>query len=124
MLKLRRASALAAISFLAALSALAWPGAARAQATDPAKPANVIEMTVSLGDVSLTKLPFIMAADYGIYEKNGLKVRQFITPSAAKVVTARGINVPKENISSDKGDIDIGGASPCSRAPTSRSPKT
>ena len=36
----------------------------------------------------------------------------FISPSAAKVVQSRGIKVPAENISSDKGDIDIGGASP------------
>jgi NitT/TauT family transport system substrate-binding protein len=77
------------------------------------KPAGEpISLTVSLGDVSLTKLPFIMAADYGLYEKNGLKVRQFITPSAAKVVIDRGLQVPKENISNEKGDIDIGGASP------------
>jgi ABC-type nitrate/sulfonate/bicarbonate transport system substrate-binding protein len=62
--------------------------------------------------VSLTKLPFIMAADYGIYERNGLKVRQYITPSAAKVVKERGVNVPAENISNDKGDINIGGGSP------------
>ena len=44
------------------------------------KPADLLPVTVSLGDVSLTKLPFIMAADYGIYEKNGLKVRVFISP--------------------------------------------
>lgn len=114
MMYLRRARALASFASLAiAAAAPAWPGAARAQGTDQAKPAgDPIAMTVSLGDVSLTKLPFIMASDYGIYEKNGLKVRQFITPSAAKVVVARGINVPAENISSDKGDIDIGGASP------------
>jgi len=77
------------------------------------KPAGEpLSVTVSLGDVSLTKLPFIMAADYGIYERNGLKVRVFISPSAAKVVESRGIQVPKENVSNEKGNIDIGGASP------------
>jgi NitT/TauT family transport system substrate-binding protein len=108
MLQFRRARALQALPF-AVLAACVLLTPASAQEKAAGEP---ISMTVSLGDVSLTKLPFIMAADYDIYEKNGLKVRQFITPSAAKVVTARGISVPKENISSDKGDIDIGGASP------------
>jgi NitT/TauT family transport system substrate-binding protein len=108
MLHFRRARALHALP-VAALAACALLTPASAQDKPAGEP---LSLTVSLGDVSITKLPFIMAADYGIYEKNGLKVRQFITPSAAKVVTARGINVPKENISSEKGDIDIGGASP------------
>ena len=114
MTKVRRVSALQSSAILVlAACAFAWPGMAGAQTGDQAKPAGEpLSLTVSLGDVSLTKLPFIMAADHGIYEKNGLKVRQFISPSAAKVVKARGINVPTENISSDKGDIDIGGASP------------
>ena len=108
MLHFRRARALHALP-VAALAACALLTPASAQDKPAGEP---LSLTVSLGDVSITKLPFIMAADYGIYEKNGLKVRQFITPSAAKVVTARGIDVPKENISSEKGDIDIGGASP------------
>jgi ABC-type nitrate/sulfonate/bicarbonate transport system substrate-binding protein len=108
MLHVRRARALQALPF-AALAACALLTPASAQDKPAGEP---LSLTVSLGDVSITKLPFIMAVDYGIYEKNGLKVRQFITPSAAKVVTARGINVPKENISNEKGDIDIGGASP------------
>jgi hypothetical protein len=37
-------------------------------------------VSVELGDVSLTKLPFIVAADAGIYERNRLKVSQFISP--------------------------------------------
>ena len=69
-------------------------------------------ITVELGDVSLTKLPFIMAADYGIYERNALKVRQYITPSAAKAVEARGMKVPPENICREEGNINIGGGSP------------
>src|SRR5689334_6549216 len=70
------------------------------------------ELTVELGDVSLTKLPFIMAADYGIYEKNDLKVRQYITPSAAKAVESKGVKVPAENIGRETGIINIGGGSP------------
>ena len=99
MIDLRRACALQALPF-AAFAACALLSPASAQ--DKPAAGEPISMTVSLGDVSLTKLPFIMAADYGIYEKNGLKVRQFITPSAAKVVIDRGLQVPKENISSEK----------------------
>ncbi len=73
---------------------------------------NPASLTVELGDVSLTKLPFIMAADYGIYERNGLKVRQYITPSAAKAVEAKGVKVPPENIGREEGIINIGGGSP------------
>jgi ABC-type nitrate/sulfonate/bicarbonate transport system substrate-binding protein len=44
---------------------------------------DLIAVNVSLGDVSLNKVAFLVAADNGIYEKNGLKVRQFITANAA-----------------------------------------
>ena len=87
-----------------AAGALSMPHTAIAQQT----PASI---TVELGDVSLTKLPFIMAADYGIYERNALKVRQYITPSAAKAVEARGVKVPPENIGREEGNINIGGGS-------------
>jgi NitT/TauT family transport system substrate-binding protein len=78
------------------------------------RPADtLIPVTVELGDVSLTKLPFIMAADNGIYARNGLKVDQFITPSAAAAVRGSGVSVPKENIKSNiVGEINIGGGSP------------
>ena len=63
--------------------------------------------------MSLTKLPFIMAADYGIYEKNNLKIQQYITPSAAKADGGQGReNVPPENIGHEEGIINIGGGSP------------
>ena len=44
---------------------------------------RLLPLTVELGDVSLTKLPFVMAAEAGIYRRNGLEVKQFITPNAA-----------------------------------------
>ena len=72
-----------------------------------------IAVTVELGDVSLTKLPFIVAADSGIYERNGLTVDQFITPSAAAAVRGSGVIVPPQYIRSGTvGDINIGGGSP------------
>lgn len=90
--------------------ALTWAGMSSAQvkAAD-----RLIPVTVELGDVSLTKLPFIMAADNGIYERNGLKVSQFITPSAAAAVRGSGVVVPPENIKSNViAEINIGGGSP------------
>src|SRR5579862_3152010 len=93
-----------------AACASSWPGAASAQEKAADK---LIPVTVELGDVSLTKLPFIMAADNGIYERNGLKVSQYITPGAAQAVRGSGVIVPPENIKSDvTGDINIGGGSP------------
>lgn len=93
---------------------LGLAGTAVAQNNQDKKPAdNLIPITVELGDVSLTKLPFIIAADNGIYEKNGLKVSQFITPSAAEAVRGSGVIVPPENIKSGVvGEINIGGGSP------------
>ena len=94
---------------LLAACALSWPGAASAQEKASDK---LIPLTVELGDVSLTKLPFIMAADNGIYERNGLKVSQFIAPAAAQAVRGSGVIVPPENIKSVVGEINIGGGSP------------
>jgi ABC-type nitrate/sulfonate/bicarbonate transport system substrate-binding protein len=101
---LKRSAALAL-----AACALIWPPAAGAQeqAADRLTP-----VTVELGDVSLTKLPFIMAADNGIYARNGLNVSQFITPGAAQAVRGSGVIVPPENIKSVVGEINIGGGSP------------
>jgi NitT/TauT family transport system substrate-binding protein len=93
-----------------AICGLAWLGAAGAQDGTAAK---LLPVTVELGDVSLTKLPFIMAADNGIYERAGLKVDQFITPSAAAAVRGSGVIVPPESIKRNVvGEINIGGGSP------------
>ena len=106
-----RVSAFMRFGFLSLTAcALAWPGAVRAQEKAGS---TLIPVTVELGDVSLTKLPFIVAADNGIYEKNGLKVSQFITPAAAAAVKESGVIVPPENIKSGVvGEINIGGGSP------------
>ena len=93
------------------LAACALTGAVATAQDKAAGP--LIPVTVELGDVSLTKLPFIMAADNGIYERNGLKVTQFITPSAAAAVRGSGVVVPPENIKANTvGEINIGGGSP------------
>ena len=55
-------------------------------ATGPVQSAErTISLDVALGDVSLNKVPFLIAADAGIYARNGLDVHQFITPAAAEV---------------------------------------
>ena len=82
-------------------------------AAQPDSESPPISVTVEMGDVSLTKLPFIIAAENGIYSKNGLKVDLFITPSAVAVVRAAGVNVPPQNIRSGvTAEINIGGGSP------------
>lgn len=99
-----------AVALLAVLATLMAFGQSRAQES-PAS--TLIPLTVELGDVSLTKLPFIMAADNHIYEKNGLKVSQYITPGAAAAVRGSGVIVPPENIKSNLvAEINIGGGSP------------
>ena len=83
-------------------------GAAQAQ--------DLIPVELSLGDVSLNKVAFLIAADHGIYEKNGLKVRQFITANAANRIKRSGVNVPPEFIGTEEEEanapLNIGGGSP------------
>ena len=76
---------------------------------------ELIPVDVSLGDVSLNKVAFLVAADNGIYEKNGLKVHQFITAKAASRIKRSGVSVPPEFVNDDEKDaapISIGGGSP------------
>jgi NitT/TauT family transport system substrate-binding protein len=71
---------------------------------------------VSLGDVSLNKVAFLVAEDNGIYKKYGLNIHQFITAQAANRIRRSGVNVPAEFIGSSdrdaKAPISIGGGSP------------
>src|SRR5262245_54630745 len=52
----------------------------------PAAQAQLLPVSIELGDVSLTKLPFVMAAEAGIYRRNGLEAKQYITPRAAELI--------------------------------------
>jgi len=91
-------------AFLVALAAL-LPSSAPAQ--------DLLPISIELGDVSLTKLPFVMAAEAGIYRRNGLDAKQYITPRAAELIRhSSGVIVPKEFIGTGVGDINIGGGSP------------
>ena len=94
------------VSVLLPVMTLALAPAANAQD-------KLLPVTVELGDVSLTKLPFVMAAEAGIYRRNGLEVRQYITPNAAELIRrSSGLIVPKEFVGTGRGEINIGGGSP------------
>src|SRR5437868_4588831 len=75
---------------------------------------QLTSVDVALGDVSLNKVSFLMAADAGIYARNGLDVHQYITPGAAQVARNSGVSVPAQFVRSDIGSapISIGGGSP------------
>lgn len=97
------------LAALLAMLATALP----VQAQSPG--AGLIPIKVLLGDVSTTKIMFLVAADAGIYRKNGLDVDQFITPRAAAVVRRSGVNVPAQFVRSGVGEevpITVEGGSP------------
>ena len=75
---------------------------------------RLTSVDVALGDVSLNKVSFLIAADAGIYARNGLEVHQYITPGAAQVARNSGVIVPPENVKADIGNapIAVGGGSP------------
>lgn len=72
------------------------------------------ELELLLGDVSLNKLPFVLAFEEGIYERNGLDVKPLFSPGSVEIIRKSGVDVPDEFII-DGGSITpikIGGASP------------
>jgi NitT/TauT family transport system substrate-binding protein len=76
---------------------------------------ELTNVDVSLGDVSITKVPQLVAADQGIYAKYGLDVHQTITPGAARAAASSGVVVPDTYINRDTSTaapIEVGGGSP------------
>ena len=76
---------------------------------------QLTRVDVSLGDVSINKVPQLVAADQGIYAKYGLDVHQTITASAARAAAASGVVVPDAYVNRDAGvaaPIEVGGGSP------------
>ena len=94
---------------LVAAVALSWLSLGPAAAAE-----RLIPLDVALGDVSLNKVSFLIAADTGIYARNGLDVHQFITPGAAQVARNSGVMVPEQYVKADIGNapISVGGVSP------------
>lgn len=88
--------------------------AAFAQAQNAVQPQKLIKIRVSLGDVSLNKLIFVIAQEEGIYKKYGLEIEQYITPRAAGVVKNSGVNIPADYVRDFKEEppIAIGSGSP------------
>src|SRR5262245_12371803 len=70
---------------------------------------------VSLGDVSINKVPQLVAADQGIYAKYGLDVHQTISQGAARAAAGSGVVVPEAYVNRTPGadaPIEVGGGSP------------
>ncbi len=77
-------------------------------ALQPAKAAErMVPLEVDLGDISLNKVPYLIAADTGIYARNGLDVRQYVTPAAAEGARRSGVIVPAHAIKADVGNAPI-----------------
>ncbi len=75
---------------------------------------NGVEIELLLGDVSMNKLPFIMAFEEGVYAQNGLKVTPKFTPGAVDIIRGSGVEVPDDYIAAPDVTplVKIGGASP------------
>lgn len=72
------------------------------------------EVELLLGDVSLNKLPFMLAYDEGIFERNGLGIKPLFSKGSVDIIRKSGVDVPEEFIVKGDGKtpIKIGGASP------------
>jgi ABC-type nitrate/sulfonate/bicarbonate transport system substrate-binding protein len=93
---------------LAALTALAAAAPAFAQA--PAGAQKPIPLKVEMGDVSINKIPFLIALDEGLYEKYGLDVDMVpFSAHAADVHKIKGREKHRRDIDAD---IRVGGGSP------------
>ncbi len=73
---------------------------------------QMIPLKVSLSDVDVTKIIAFIAADEGIYKKNGLDAEVAISPSAATVARRRGAAVPAQYVRALESPIGLGGGSP------------
>lgn len=76
---------------------------------------QLTRVDVSLGDVSINKVPMLVAADQGLYAKYGLDVHQTISASAARTAAASGVVVPDAYVNRDASvaaPIEVGGGSP------------
>ena len=76
---------------------------------------QLTRVEVSLGDVSINKVPQLVAADQGLYAKYGLDVHQTISAGAARAAAASGVVVPDAYVNRETGTsapIEVGGGSP------------
>ena len=76
---------------------------------------RLTRVDVSLGDVSINKVPQLVAADQGLYAKYALDVHQTISSGAARAAAAQGVVVPDAYVNRDASvtaPIQVGGGSP------------
>ena len=59
--------------------------------TEPPAQGYDDQLTVALTDVSLGKIPYIVAVEEGLFEKHGVNVDAYITAGAARTVDASGV---------------------------------
>jgi ABC-type nitrate/sulfonate/bicarbonate transport system substrate-binding protein len=81
----------------------------------PSQGQPLTRVEVSLGDVSINKVPQLVAADQGLYAKYGLEVHQAISAGAARAAAASGVVVPEAYVNRATGaaaPIEVGGGSP------------
>ncbi len=93
-----------------AVTSVLTPAAGPAQGAPPVRD----KVTVKLTDVSINKVPYIVAKEEGIFAKHGIDADLYITAGAAATVRASGVNVPSQFVRADQGEVDIstGGGSP------------
>lgn len=91
---------------IVSLCALALPVLAAAQQD------RTVE--ILLGDVSMNKLPFVLAVDEGVYERNGLDVTPKFSRGAVEIIRRSGVDVADDYIfdGNKMPPVKIGGASP------------
>lgn len=106
-----RATRFCAVLGVFVAAGTAPPGHAQA----PSAPAKAPErLVVRLTDVSINKVPYIVAKEEGLFAKHGLDVDPYITAGAAETVRASGVNVPAQFVRADQGPVDLstGGGAP------------
>ncbi len=76
----------------------------------PVKSQEKIPLRVRMGDVSVNKIPFLIALDEGLYEKHGLDVD--MVPFSARAAEVHGIEGASRHIHDIEPDITVGGGAP------------
>lgn len=94
----------------ACVLALALPAAGQTPAASQARDKVVVRLT----DVSINKVPYIVAQEEGLFAKHGIDADLYITSGAAATVKASGVDVPPQFVRADQGTVDIstGGGAP------------
>ena len=75
-------------------------------APPPAWSQKPISLRVNMGGVSINKIPFIVADEEGIYEKNGLQVDQLFTEGSSEDMERSGMQMSPRYSRSPEDDAD------------------